>query len=279
MSMHDYASFTSYRTYRDCPHQFHSHYILKERPEVEVQNNFVKGNALHHLLEGFCDGKEEPQWIVDNAAKYWDAELEAIAKNPRHTLEWKGPDDEAKQRKQHLDWALELARLLHKYGLKSTEMASEFKADTRTEVEGIRFKMAGRIDIMMETNNGGIAILDLKASASSSIADYDQLAWYSHLAGLKLQRPVEYVGHILPAFKKITLFHVPQEARDKLMVNVAEALRRIRAGQFDPAPAATDPPCWFCPIRWKCPAQGGAVEHKNGIVDLGGGSAGIDTLL
>lgn len=274
----NYLSATGYRTYRDCPQQYYYKYILRQKPEFEPQQNFLKGNALHHLMEGYIDGKEKrPDWFRENAPAYWNAELEAVAKNPRHTLEW-GAEELAKHGELYLKWADTLAALFERYDFDPALMVSEFKADTYTEAGGVKFKMAGRVDVMIDTTDGGLAVLDLKASANKAITDYDQVVWYSHLAGLKLGKRVDYVGYILPAFDKVTLSYVPQAARDALMERVGKALNEINAGNLKPGDPQNTP-CFFCDFKRVCPAQGGALEHKSGIVQFGPEAAGIDDLL
>lgn len=270
--MINYLSYTGYKTGRDCLHQFHGKYILREKPDEEFQDNFFKGNALHHLLEGYIDNKADFSWVGENAENYWKAELAAVAKKPKHKLSW----DAAGHKKHHdlfIKWAGNLEKLLRDNNLVSTSLISEFNADTATKIGKYRIKMAGRVDVMLETLDGKIAVLDLKASANRSITDWDQLIWYSQLVQLKTGKVVDYVGYILPAFNEVNIHHVPQSSRDALMVRVEEFLQKVDANHFPPGHTDTAP-CYFCTYKYRCPRYGGAVEQGK----IGDG-ASVDDLL
>ncbi len=279
-----WLSFTGYRTFRDCPEQYYHKYIMRRKPDTEDQKNFVKGNALHHLLEKYLEQKEQrPDWFRIKAAAQWDEELAAINKNPRHTLQWTATEAK-KQKATYLEWASNLADIFAKFGFDPNKMVSEFVADTFTELNGIKFKMVGRIDVMADTNNGGLCVLDLKASANKSIKDYDQVVFYSQLAEMKLGKKVDYVGYILPAFGEVTLHYVPQEARDALMKRVGDAVVSIT----DAKQSGTDlipgkpkaRPCFWCDLKPHCSIYGGAMEQMAGTVQLGKhDEVGVDDLL
>lgn len=263
-----YLSYTGYKTMRDCPESYYRKYVLRQAPPAEDQRNFLKGNALHHMMEAYLDKKENnPQWLRDAALTYWEREIESVKKSKSQFIEWKNKNDEQENRELFVEWANNLADIFIDKKLVPANMHSEFKADSKATAGGICFKMAGRIDILMESKSGEYVILDLKASASKTIKDLDQLVWYCYLAELHLGKPVRYAGYIMPAFKELDLREIPQVAKDSLMERVGQALQDIRDEKFDARPENTK--CWFCPVKFACSAHGGAVNMKSGIVSLG----------
>lgn len=266
-----YLSFTGWKTMEECPEKYKHRYVTKQ-PVVDAnQVNFVKGNALHHLMEAcLLEGGGDPNWMVENAPLYWSHELSSIERNPRQTLEWNAGGAD-KQRKIYLDWAYELAKLFKEHNLVPERVQPEFKADSRVTLGDHRLILGGRIDLLVK-GKSGYMILDLKSSVHQRVVVTDQILWYAMLTdiflGDQLDEPVKYGGFLLPGFpkgQKLQLFETTQEAKDNLKVRITETLDRIAAGQFPPV-VTND--CWNCDFKPWCSSFGGALEHKPGIVSL-----------
>ncbi len=273
-----YLSYTGFKTFRDCSESYYQNYVLKRRPPMEDQRNVFKGNALHNLMEAYILTKEDnPDWIVENAPRFWNQGLEDVV-SKKQMLNWKGEADAAKNYATFIEWAGELANLFRKHRLDPNKMMSEFKADLDTELGGIKFRMGGRIDVLTESRAGDqLIVLDLKASANKAIKDFDQVVWYSVITELKTGNRINYAGYIMPAFKEISIYHIPESVKDSLKYRVGEALQAIKRGEHEPTPE--DKRCFWCPVKYACPLFGGAMEHKSGIVELGGGEGSLDGLL
>lgn len=274
MAKVSYLSFTGFATYLNCPEAYYYRYVKKVQEVDANQVNFVKGNALHHLLEWyFVNGVDDPNVMFEQAPLFWSNELSSIERNPRQTLVWHQGGAE-KQRLVYMGWAFELAKLLKKHDISPARVRPEFKADCYVTIGHHRIKMGGRIDLLLQGKNGGHVILDLKSSVNKDIVKTDQVVWYALLTdlflGKELDQPVGHGGFLLPGFpegQKLQIFKVTQDDKARLLHRISDVLDKIKADQFKPIDGKG---CWFCPFKTVCSIHGGALEHKTGIVSLGG---------
>ncbi len=272
-----YLSYTGYSKLNACAESWQREYLLKQRPPFEDQRNVLRGNALHNMMEQYIlNKKNDPQWLVDNIDKFWDAEV-----SKAEVIRWKSPTDQSELQQKVRAWALGLARLFHHNGLDPAQMQAEFKADCNVQLGPHKFKMGGRIDVLMRAKDGKLFFLDLKGSENKDVVKLDQVVWYSILLEQFSGEPAPYGGYLLPGFpagQQFPLYRVPQEARDKMTERIVAAIDRVKADDFAPTPE--DKQCFWCPVKYACTLFGGAIEHKSGVVTLGGNDeATIDSLL
>lgn len=267
-----YLSWTGFATMLSCPEAYKHRYIDKI-PEIDAdQANFVKGNALHHLLEAFLTGTtDDANFVIENAPLFWSRELTSIEKNPRQMLSWSTADKE-KHRKIYMDWAFELAKILKTHNLIPSRVQSEFKADCFVTLGPHRLKLGGRIDMLLTNKQGNPVILDLKSSVNKSIVKPDQLVWYALLTdlfmGKKLDAPVSHGGFILPGFpegQKLQMFEITESVKENLVLRIIEVLDKIKADQFAPIDGKG---CWFCPYKDICSIKGGMLPKNSGMINL-----------
>ena len=121
-----YLSFTGFKTASPelggCLESYRHRYIDKV-PVVDAdQTPWAKGNALHHLMEAYIlTGKDNPRWLVENAADFWTAELASIQADPKQMLSW-NDEQVAAQGATLLDWATKLAGIFEKHKLDPARM-------------------------------------------------------------------------------------------------------------------------------------------------------------
>lgn len=290
MSKVDYISFSGWRAYRTCPEQYYNRYIIRRVVDDQEQSSYCKGNALHNLLEDtYLVGGGDPNWMVENAPTYWGRELSSIERDPKQRLGWSAAETD-KQRKTYTGWAYELAKLLKKHNLTVDRVQPEFKADSWVTMGSHRFKMGGRIDMLVKGKSPDgeprYLVLDLKSSTNKAIVSGEsqsQLTWYALLTdiflGDQLDAPVSHAGFLLPGFpegQKLQLFETTPEAKERLKLQIIETLDNIVAKRFAPKDGQG---CWFCPYRGVCSIKGGQLEPKAGVVTLGPSSGDITNLL
>lgn len=267
-----YLSFTGWKTMNACPEAYDHRYVHK-KPVVDAEQvNFVKGNALHHLLEAYMlRGESDPNWMIEEAPLFWARELSNIFQNPQQKLTWKAGGEKL-QRETFLGWAFELAKLLKTHNITPERVQPEFKADTRVTLGNHRLILGGRIDLLVKAKTGYM-ILDLKSSVHQRVVTPDQVLWYAMLTDLflgdQLESPVAHGGFLLPGFpegKKIQIFETPPEAKEDLKRRITRTLDQIAAENF---PAKPGRDCWTCDFRPWCSQYGGMTPHESGIVQLG----------
>lgn len=266
MSSYDmYLSYTGFKKYVSCPQQYKLEYIDRKRPDVEDQRNTLNGNALHNLLEEYIErGVNDTSYFTENIDRVWQETLEGCD----HVV-WRHDDDSANLQKKARGWAENLGSMFdtHKFDVEQCE--PELKADTVVDINGIRLKMAGRLDVVWKTRYNDYMVFDLKASENRAVMDFDQLVWYSIVLSEYLKDPEQpkRVGYILPGFNEIPVYEVPQEAKDKLVARLYQVLTNIQRGHFPAKPE--DQKCFWCSVKFACPAKGQLVGQSGGMVYMG----------
>jgi len=272
-----YISWTGIKTYMECPYSYYERYILRRVVPDQDQSSFLKGNALHHLLEEFyLEKAEDFNWIVEHAPTFWSREVTSVLEHPQQIITWSATEVE-KHRQIYLGWAFNLAKILKRHNITPDRVQPEFKADSYITLGQHRLKLAGRIDMLVKGKNGYM-ILDLKSSKNASIVVPDQILTYALLTdiflGDQLDSPVSHGGFLLPGFpegKQVQIFETTQAAKENLKVRITEVLDNIKAERFEPR---ENKACWWCPAKkLHCPLFGGALGQEAGIVTLGGSVA------
>ena len=268
MSTYDtYLSYTGFKTYCDCPQQYYQSYIEKKRPKIEDQRNTLNGNALHNLLEEYITiyGENNVEWLNENIRRVWKETLDGCA-----LVTFRHDDDAQELLDKAVRWTGELGKLLVASKLDVTKCEAELKADTIVQAGKHKVKMGARLDIVYKNEYNDYMFLDLKASENRAVMAFDQIVWYSIVLGEYLgdtSQP-KYGGYVLPGFKELPVYGIPDEAKQKLLARLEEVVTRIKAGVWTPNP--DDKKCWWCPVKHVCPVKGALIPHGNGVIYLGG---------
>ena len=270
-------SYSSYRTYLECPLRWKFLYLDK-LPEVP-RGYFTFGRVVHSVLEQLVRplvvpssrrvGGQESQRTLDQwratvpspVEGPWMTEAELLALYERS---WSGvgytsPDEEARYRA--LGKELLLRYFEHLLRDRPHPVAVEEHLETRWD--GI--PVHGYVDRIDRTATGGLEIVDYKTSrelSSDDAKDSDQLSLYQVLVERNYPDPVE----------RLTLYHLrsltPLRARprargtlDRLHDRLGTVSDGIRSDAFEPNPGRQCSRCDFqsiCPEFRPVPATDGA---------------------
>jgi ATP-dependent DNA helicase UvrD/PcrA len=234
-------SASAVETYETCPLQFKFEREWKLARQVHAAMQY--GAAMHRVLRTYYDsvrlgrtkGDEELLQLFRD-----DPGVSGIQDDYQRGLY-------LKQGLQQLQDFLAGARL--------APAPEVLHAEEWFDVQIAGTKVAGRIDRMDRTADGGVNIVDYKTGKARSQEDADeslQLSIYAMAAREKWgYRVGALVFHNLegnvPVFSRRTEFQL-EEARQR----VRAVARGIAAGDFDPEPGFH---CNFCAFRGLCPAQ------------------------
>jgi len=267
MSTYDqYISYTGQKTYVDCPQQYYLNYIEKKRPKIEDQRNVLNGNTLHGLLEEYIErGENDIPWLGNNIRRVWKETLDKCA-----LVNFKHPNDAQELLEKAIRWTGTLESLLTSTKLDITKCEPELKADTIVQVGKYKVKMGARLDIVYKSEYNDYMFLDLKASENRAIMAFDQIVWYSIVLGEYLGDKTQprYGGYILPGFNEMPIYTIPDAAKEKLLKRLELVVDGIKAEVWTPNP--DDKKCYWCPVRYACPAKGALIPHGSGTIYLGG---------
>lgn len=266
MSEEIYLSYTAFKKYVTCPQSYYQEYIQRKRPKIEDQRNVLNGNTLHNLLEEYINNNEnDPDWLTANVKRVWRETLDKC-----HTVNWRHDNDAQELLTKATGWSRTLASLIKDSNLDITQCEPELKADTVVQVGPYKVKMGARLDIVRKDKYNDYVFFDLKASENRAVMEFDQIVWYAIVLGeyLKDSSQPKLGGYILPGFNEIKLYKIPDSAKQKLMLRLEEVVRRIKNNMWEPNP--DDKKCFWCPVKYVCPAKGALVPHGNGVIYLGG---------
>jgi CRISPR/Cas system-associated exonuclease Cas4 (RecB family) len=266
MSTYDtYLSYTGFKKYVTCPQSYYQEYIQKKRPPMEDQRNVLNGNALHNLLEEYIElGENDPTWFHSNVRRVWRETLDKC-----DTVNWRHDDDAQDLLNKAIKWSISMEKLFIDFKFDVTKCQPELKADTIVQVGPHKLKMAARLDVVTKNSRGDHSFFDLKASENKAVMEFDQIVWYSIVLGEYLgdKTQPKYGGYILPGFDAIKVYEVPDEAKRKLLARLEEVLNRIKAEVWTPIP--NDKNCYWCPVKYVCPAKGALIPHGGGMIHIG----------
>lgn len=261
-------SYSSYRTYLECPLRWKYLYV-ERRPETP-KGYFTFGRVVHSVLEELVR-----PWVVPAARRRggsdaqttlhdFTAEGTASAAAPGKTLtpeellafyerSWSSdgytsPEEEARYKTLGKNLLLGYRELLE--SRPPTPVGLEEHLETRWD--GI--PVHGYIDRIDRTPAGGLEVLDYKTSKELSREDAresDQLAIYQVLVEANYREPVE----------RLTLLHLrsltpleapprPRRALEPLHARMGEVLDGIREEAFEPTPGRH---CARCDFQSICP--------------------------
>ena len=261
-----YLSYTGFTKLVECPQSYYLEYRMKERPDIQDHRNVLNGNVLHNLLEAYINnGVNDTRWLLDNLNTFWNDYVD------NHFIDFKFPVEEDKKAllEKATKWTESLAKLLTDSKIDVGSCIPELKADTDVKVGKYTVRMGARLDVVLRNDSYEYMFLDLKASENRAIMKFDQLVWYSYVLGEYVgdQSKIKACGYILPGFNEIKMYQVPQDAKNKLINRLEEALQVLEKEIWTPKPEARR--CFFCPVKHACPEFGAGVPRESGIVELG----------
>ncbi len=260
-------SYSSYRTYAECPLRWKYLYV-ERRPELP-KGYFTFGRVVHSVLE------ELVRPLVVPAARRrggTDAQTTlhdfgaggAPSSGPARTMStdellalydrlWSAegygsPEEEARYR------ALGRTMLLGYLDLLSRRPPTPVGIEEHLETRWDGIPIHGYIDRIDRTANGGLEIVDYKTTRDLTRTDAqesDQLAIYQVLVEANFREPVERLT--LFHLRSLTPLEAPPRARralDPLHARMGEVVDGIREEAFEPTPGRH---CARCDFQSICP--------------------------
>lgn len=260
-----YLSYTAFKKYVTCPQSYYQEYIQRKRPKIEDQRNVLNGNSLHNLLEEYINNNiNDTSWLNSNIKRVWRETLDKC-----DTVNWRHDNDAQELLEKACRWTTTLSGILDRSNFDVTKCDAELKADTVVKVGKHNIKMGARLDIVRKDQYNDYMFLDLKASENRAVMEFDQIVWYSIVLGeyLKDRSQPKYGGYILPGFDELKVYRVPDSAKENLLRRLNEVATRIKNEIWAPNP--DDKKCFWCPVKYVCPAKGALIPHGNGVIYLG----------
>jgi DNA helicase II / ATP-dependent DNA helicase PcrA len=239
--LHARLSATAVETYETCPLQFKFEREWKLSRQVHAAMQY--GAAMHRVLRTYYDSARLGR------PKSEDELMQLFRDDPGMSGI---PDDY--QRGLYLKQGQQQLRDFMA-GTRSAPTPEVLHTEEWFDLQIAGTKVAGRIDRMDRTADGGVAIVDYKTGKARSQEDADeslQLSIYAMAAREKWgYRVGALVFHNLEGnvsvFSRRTEFQL-EEARGRVLA----AARGIAAGDFEPKVGFH---CSFCAFRGLCPAQ------------------------
>jgi DNA helicase II / ATP-dependent DNA helicase PcrA len=234
-------SATAVETYETCPLQFKFEREWKLSKQVHAAMHY--GAAMHRVLRTYYDSARLGRTKND------DELMQLFRDDPGVS----GIQDDY-QRDLYLKQGLEQLRDFLA-GTRSAPAPEVLHTEEWFDVQIAGTKVAGRIDRMDRTADGGVAIVDYKTGKARSQEDADESLQLSIYAMAAREKWGYRVGALafhnlegnVPVFSKRTEFQL-EAARERVLA----AACGIAAGDFDPKLGFH---CNFCAFRGLCPAQ------------------------
>ena len=258
-------SYSSYRTYLECPLRWKFLYIDK-LPEAP-RGYFTFGRVVHSVLEALVRpmvlpsarrvGEAESQRTLDEwhapsgpAPTTWMTTEELLALYDRSWLSdgYASPEEENRYR------ALGRELLLRYHDLLLREQPHPVAVEEHLEARWDGIPIHGYVDRIDRTPAGGLEVVDYKTSrdlSNEDARDSDQLSLYQVLVESNYSEPVE----------KLTLYHLrsltplrtaPRERGALLTLHdrLGTVTDGIRSDAFEPNPGRQ---CSRCDFQSRCP--------------------------
>jgi putative RecB family exonuclease len=259
-------SYSSFRTYQECPLRWRFLYVDK-LPEAP-RGYFTFGRVVHSVLEELVAplvvptarrvSENDRQRTLDEwhpksgttAPTRWMSSEELLAAYDRawSSEGYSSPEEESRYR------ALGREILLRYYDFLVRERPLPVAVEEHLEARWDGIPVHGYIDRIDRTPAGGLEIVDYKTSrdlSSDDARDSDQLSLYQVLVESNYTEPVE--GLTLYHLRSLTPLRVsPREpaALAGLHDRLGSALDGIRAEAFEPTPGRH---CTRCDFQDRCP--------------------------
>jgi putative RecB family exonuclease len=257
-------SYSSYRTYLECPLRWK--YLYIDRLPETPRGYFTFGRVVHSVLEELLRplvtpaarraGTAESQRTLDD----WQGRRpslgpqmgrnELLAAYERAWLSdgYGTPEDEARYK------SLGREMLLGYYDRLERERPSPVSVEEHLEARWDGIPIHGYIDRIDRTADGGLDVVDYKTSRELSVEDAresEQLSIYQVLVESNYTEPVE--GLTLYHLRSLTPHRVPARKRDALIGlydRLGTVSDGIRAQAYEPTPGRH---CTRCDFRSRCP--------------------------
>ncbi len=258
-------SYSSYRTYLECPLRWKFLYVDR-LPEVP-RGYFTFGRVIHTVLEELVR-----PLVVPSARRVSEAESQRTLDDwqgaaPQPRTEWMSresllefydrswnsegyvsPEEEARYRVLGRDL------LLRYYDRLAEEKPTPVAVEEHLEAKWDGIPVHGYIDRIDRTPNGGLEIVDYKTSRELShedARDSDQLTLYQVLVERNYSEPVQ--GLTLYHLRSLKPLRAPPRAATALSVlhdRMGTVSDGIRSEAFEPTPGRH---CARCDFRDRCP--------------------------
>ena len=259
-------SYSSYRTYLECPLRWKFLYI--DRIPETPRGYFTFGRVVHSVLEELLRplvvptarriGEADTQRTLDE----WHSSPGARPNGGLVSLDellaaydraWTGegytsPDEENRYR------ALGRDLLRRYYDRLSAERPHPVAVEEHLETRWDGIQVHGYIDRIDRTAAGGLEVVDYKTSrelSNEDARDSDQLSLYQILVERNYSEPVE--GLTLYHLRSLTPLRVPPRARGTLGAlhdRMGSVVDGIRAEAYEPTPGRQ---CSRCDFQSRCP--------------------------
>ena len=259
-------SYSSYRTYQECPLRWKFLYIdrLPEAP----RGYFSFGRVIHSVLEelvrplvvptarraGATDSQRTlDEWQGRGAARSGDPWMSLPQLLAAYDTAWlsdgyTSPEEEARYR------TLGRELLTRYHAALVRERPQPISVEEHLEASWGGIPVHGYIDRIDRTSGGGLEVLDYKTSrelSASDAVDSDQLTLYQVLVESNYSEPVEALT--LYHLRSLTPLRVPPRPKATLTTlydRLGEVSDGIRAEAYEPTPGRQ---CSRCDFRALCP--------------------------
>ena len=277
-------SYSSYRTYLECPLRWK--YLYIDRLPETPRGYFTFGRVVHSVLEELLRplvvpgarraGATDSQRTLDEwqskargeTAPTWITRDEMLAMYERA---WSGDGYTSAEEEQRYR-ALGRELLTRYYDQLAGEHPRPIAVEEHLEARWDGIPIHGYIDRIDRAPGGGLEILDYKTSRALSAADAqesDQLSLYQVLVEGNYTEPVE--GLTLYHLRSLTPHRVPPRDRASLTTlydRMGTVSDGIRAEAYEPTPGRQ---CSRCDFRSICPefrtVPSGDAERLRELVD------------
>jgi len=260
-------SYSSYRTYQECPLRWRFLYIDK-LPEAP-RGYFTFGRVVHSVLEELVaplvvpsarrTGESERQRTLDEwhagptgspGPGHWMTSEELLAAYDRA---WSGEGyTSAEEESRYRALGRELLLRYYEFLVRERPMPVSVEEHLEARWDGI--PVHGYIDRIDRTPSGGLEIVDYKTSrelSNEDARDSDQLSLYQVLVESNYAEPVQ--GLTLYHLRSLTPLRASPRERGTLAGlhdRFGTVLDGIRAEAFEPTPGRH---CTRCDFRDRCP--------------------------
>lgn len=251
----DHLSWSRIRAYLTCSLQYFFRYFAKETPEF-TPGALAFGSAIHLALETALVQRiagEEP--ILDHLVGVFDGSLdEAGVQAP---IRW--------SEKETRESVVAQARAMIDVWLRSPRPGKVIGVEESFEVELAPWlpKLHGRVDVIEESDDGSLTIIDIKSARSAwgeeqILQGRDQLVLYKE--GLKgiieaIGKPVKLAWEIILKQKvpRVVRIEVPEPlpTAERAIKTATIVLEAIEKDIYAPSPGWQ---CSGCPYRAACAA-------------------------
>ena len=277
-------SYSSARTYRECPLRWKFLYIdrLTEAP----RGYFSFGRTIHSVLEELVrplvvpvarrtSGGENQRTLdhysagrapAGGAPPISEEELLEVYRHAWSSEGYTSPEEEERYR------ALGAQMLLGYYRVLRERPPTPVAVEQHLEATWDGIPVHGYVDRIDRTASGGLEVLDYKTSrelSNEEVLSSDQLSLYQVLVEKNYPDPVE--GLTLYHLRSLTPLRAPPRAKDSLEIlynRLGEVTDGIRAEAYEPAPGRH---CRRCEFQARCPefrvVPAGDREYLAELVD------------